>query len=150
MKVHLHSRIKRFIIQNDSFPHPSALSTIAPLVLEPPYIYNCCVPSCLPTLQRPPHASPFALNKPIQSKRILPHSSNWPHSLLLLTEVKHPLLRACSTSAALMAAGKHTHARTHRTSRDPIYLHKYVYLYMKREEEECCYFRTPGLKRTFG
>jgi hypothetical protein len=69
---------------------------------------------------------------------------------LIATEVKHPLLRACSTSAALMTAGKHTHARTHRTSSDPIYLHTYVYLYMKREEEECCYFRTPGLKRTFG
>jgi hypothetical protein len=66
------------------------------------------------------------------------------------TEVKHPLLRACSTSAALMAAGKHTHVRTHRRSSDPIYLHTYVYLYMKREEEEGCYFRTPGLKRTFG
>ena len=39
-----------------------------------------------------------------------------------LTEVKYPLLRACSTSAALMAAGKHTHVRTHRTSSDPAYL----------------------------
>jgi hypothetical protein len=66
------------------------------------------------------------------------------------TEVKHPLLRACSTSAALMAAGKHTHVRTHRTCSDPIYLHTYVYLYMKREEGEGYYFRTPGLKRTFG
>jgi hypothetical protein len=66
------------------------------------------------------------------------------------TGVKYPLLRACSTSAALMAAVKHTHVRTHRTSSDPIYLHTYVYLYMKGEEEECCYFRNPGLKRTFG
>jgi hypothetical protein len=30
-------------------------------------------------------------------------------NLSLDTEVKYPLLRACSTSAALMAAGKHTH-----------------------------------------
>jgi hypothetical protein len=30
---------------------------------------------------------------------------------VLNTEVKHPLLRACSTSAALMAAGKHTNVR---------------------------------------
>jgi hypothetical protein len=66
------------------------------------------------------------------------------------TDVKYPLLRACSSSAALTAAGLHTHVRTHRTSSDPAYLHTYVYLYMKREEEECCYFRTPGLKRTFG
>jgi hypothetical protein len=66
------------------------------------------------------------------------------------TEVKYPLLRACSSSAALTAAGLHTHVRTHRTSSDPAYLHTYVYLYMKREEEECCYFRNPGLKRTFG
>jgi hypothetical protein len=49
-----------------------------------------------------------------------------------------------------MAAGKHTHVRTHQTSSDPPYLHMYVYLYMKREEEECCYFRNPGLKRTHG
>ena len=42
------------------------------------------------------------------------------------------------------------HVRTHRTSSDPAYLHTYVYLYMKREEEECCYFRNPGLKRAFG
>jgi hypothetical protein len=66
------------------------------------------------------------------------------------TEVKYLLLRACSSSAAFTAAGLHTHVRTHRTSSDPAYLHTYVYLYMKREEEECCYFRTPGLKRTFG
>jgi hypothetical protein len=66
------------------------------------------------------------------------------------TEVKYPLLRACSSSAALTAAGLHTHVRTHQTSSDSAYLHTYVYLYMKREEEECCYFRTPGLKRTFG
>jgi hypothetical protein len=55
------------------------------------------------------------------------------------TEVKYPLLRACSSSAVLTAAGLHTHVRTHRTSSDPAYLHTYVYLYMKREEEEeCC------------
>jgi hypothetical protein len=68
------------------------------------------------------------------------------------TDVKYPLLRACSSSAALRAAGLHTHVRTHRTSSDPAYLHTYVYLYMKRvrEEEECCYFRNPGLKKTFG
>jgi hypothetical protein len=72
---------------------------------------------------------------------------------LITTEVKYPLLRACSSSAVLTAAGLHTlstHVRTHRTSSDPAYLHTYVYLYMKREEEECCYFRNPGLKRTFG
>ena len=71
-----------------------------------------------------------------------------------VTGVKYPLLRACSSSAALRAAGLHTHhdthVRTHRTSSDPAYLHTYVYLYMKREEEECCYFRNPGLKRPFG
>jgi len=62
-------------------------------------------------------------------------------------KLSNPLLRACSSSAALTAAGLHTHVRTHRTSSDPAYLHTYVYLYMKREEEECCYFQTPGLKR---
>jgi hypothetical protein len=52
------------------------------------------------------------------------------------TGVKYPLLRACSASAALMAAGKHTLVRTHRTSSDPAYLHTYVYCaYMKREED---------------
>ena len=64
---------------------------------------------------------------------------------LIATEVEYPLLRACSSSAALRAAGLHTHVRTHRTSSDPAYLHTYVYLPMKREEEECCYFRNPGL-----
>jgi hypothetical protein len=43
------------------------------------------------------------------------------------TEVEYPLLRACSTSAALMAAGKHTHVRTHRTSSDPVYLIKSLF-----------------------
>ncbi len=66
------------------------------------------------------------------------------------TEVKYPLVRACSSSAALTAAALHTHVRTHRTSSDPAYLHTYVYLYMNTEEEEYCYFRNPGLKRTFG
>ena len=67
-----------------------------------------------------------------------------------ITEVEYPLLRACSSSEALTATGFHTHARTRRTSSDPAYLHTYVYLYMKRREEECSYFRTRGLKRTFG
>ena len=65
-------------------------------------------------------------------------------------KLSNPLLRACRSSAALRAAGLHTHVRTHRTSSDPAYLHTYVHLYMKREEEGCCYFRTSGLKRTFG
>ena len=61
---------------------------------------------------------------------------------LIATEVEYPVLRACSSSAALRAAGLHTHVRTHRTSSDPAYLHTYVYLYMNREEEEgCFYFR---------
>ena len=38
------------------------------------------------------------------------------------TGVKDPLLRACSSSAALRAAGLHTHVRSHRTSSDPAYL----------------------------
>jgi hypothetical protein len=38
------------------------------------------------------------------------------------TEVQYSLLRECRTSAAFIAAGKHTHARTHRTSSDPAYL----------------------------
>ena len=46
------------------------------------------------------------------------------------TEVEYPLLCACSSSAALRAAGLHTHVRTHRTSSDPAYLHTYVYLYI--------------------
>ena len=50
-----------------------------------------------------------------------------------LTEVEYPLLRACSSSAALRAAGLHTHVRTHRTSNDPVYLHTYVYCTLKRE-----------------
>ena len=68
------------------------------------------------------------------------------------TELEYPWLCAWSSSTALRAAGLHTHVRTHRTSSDPADLHTYVYLYMKREEEECCsgYFRNPGLKRTFG
>jgi hypothetical protein len=78
--------------------------------------------------------------------RTLSHSACLP-ACLPPTEVKYPLLRACSSSAALTAAGLHTHVRSHRTSSDPAYLHTYVYLYMKREEEECCYFRNPGLKR---
>jgi hypothetical protein len=69
---------------------------------------------------------------------------------LITTEVKYPLLRACSSSAALTAAGLHTHVRTHRTSSDPAYLHTYVHLYMREGKEGCCYFRNPGLKRTFG
>jgi hypothetical protein len=64
------------------------------------------------------------------------------------TEVQYPLLRACSTSAALIAAGNHTHVRTHLTSSDPAYLYTYVYLYM-REGEGCGYFRNPALKRGF-
>ena len=40
------------------------------------------------------------------------------------TEVKYPLLRACSSSAAVTAAGLHTQARTHRTSSDPACLIK--------------------------
>jgi len=40
------------------------------------------------------------------------------------TKVEYPLLRACSSSAALRAAGLHTHVRTHRTSSDPAYLIK--------------------------
>ena len=40
------------------------------------------------------------------------------------TEVEYPLLRACSSSAAVTAAGLHTHVRTHRTSSDPAYLIK--------------------------
>jgi len=66
------------------------------------------------------------------------------------TEVYYPLLRACSSSAALTSAGLHTHVRTHRTSSGPAYLHTYVYLYMREEEGGCCYFWNPGLKRTFG
>ncbi len=34
------------------------------------------------------------------------------------------ILRACSSSAAVTAAGLHTHVRTHRTSSDPAYLIK--------------------------
>jgi hypothetical protein len=40
------------------------------------------------------------------------------------TEVEYPLLRACSSSAAVTAAGLHTQARTHRTSSDPACLIK--------------------------
>jgi hypothetical protein len=50
------------------------------------------------------------------------------------TKVEYPLLRACSTSAALMTAGKHTHVRTHRTSSDPAYLIKSGLLVHFREE----------------
>jgi hypothetical protein len=52
---------------------------------------------------------------------------------LIASEVKYPLLHACSSSAVLTAAGLHTHVRTHRTSSDPAYLHTYVYLYMRRK-----------------
>ena len=69
---------------------------------------------------------------------------------LIATEVEYPLLRACSSSAALRAAGLHTHVRTHRTSSDPAYLHTYVYLYMREEERGCGYFWSSGLKRTLG
>ena len=44
--------------------------------------------------------------------------------LLQFTEVEYPLLRACSSSSALRAAGLHTHVHTHRTSSDPAYLIK--------------------------
>ena len=43
------------------------------------------------------------------------------------TEVEHPLLRACSTSAAIIAAGKHTHVRKHRTSSDISTLRLFVH-----------------------
>jgi hypothetical protein len=66
------------------------------------------------------------------------------------TEVKYPLLRACSSSAGLKATGLHTHVRIHRTSSDPAYFERKVYLYMREGKEGCCYFRNPGLKRTFG
>ena len=46
---------------------------------------------------------------------------------LITTEVEYPLLRACSSSAALRAAGLHTHVRTHRTSSDPVYLIKSLF-----------------------
>ncbi len=51
-----------------------------------------------------------------------------------LTEVEYPLLRACRSSAALRAAGLHTHVRTHRTSSDPTYLIKSGLLVHFREE----------------
>ena len=42
------------------------------------------------------------------------------------TEVEYPFATRMqhigSITAALMAAGKHTHVRTHRTSSDPAYL----------------------------
>ena len=65
------------------------------------------------------------------------------------TGVKYPLLRACSSSAALRAAGLHTHVRTHRTSSDPAYLHNVRLLVHFREEEDSCYFRNPGPKKDF-
>ena len=49
-------------------------------------------------------------------------------------ELKLSLLRACSSSAALRAAGLHTHVRTHRTSSDPAYLIKSGLLVHFREE----------------
>ncbi len=49
-----------------------------------------------------------------------------------LTEVGKPLLRACSTAAVFIAAGKHYHARTHRTPSDPTSL---VYLYRKKKKD---------------
>jgi hypothetical protein len=66
------------------------------------------------------------------------------------TEVEYPLLRACSSSAALTAAGLHTHVRTHRTSSDPAYLYVTFICTLREEEEGCRYFRNPSLKRTFG
>ena len=59
---------------------------------------------------------------------------------------KHKLSQIGGTLG--VTPGLHTLVRTHRTSIHPAYLHTYVYLYMKREEEECCYFWNPGLKRT--
>jgi hypothetical protein len=88
--------------------------------------------------------------KPLEAWRAPSRAEETTRQRVESTEVKYPLLCACSSSAALTAAGLHTHVRTHRTSSDPAYLHTYVYLCMKREEEECCYFRNPGLKRTFG
>jgi len=57
---------------------------------------------------------------------------------------------ACSQRASLRRALGSGHFDAFGTASDPAHLHTYVYLYMKRKEEECCYFRTPGLKRTFG
>ena len=52
------------------------------------------------------------------------------------TEVKYPLLRACSSSAGLKATGLHTHVRIHRTSSDPAYFERKVYLYMREKKKE--------------
>ena len=71
-------------------------------------------------------------------------------SVLLIGPKLSPLLRACSSSAALRAAELHTHVRTHRTSSDPAYLHTYVHCTDMKREEDSFYFRNPGLKRTRG
>ena len=65
------------------------------------------------------------------------------------TEVKYPFLRACSSSAAQLLPD-YTLMYTHIGRLAILHIStRTVYLYMKREEE-CCYFRNPGLKRTFG
>ena len=76
-------------------------------------------------------------------KRIFRNFGTRAHS----TEVEYSLLRACSTSAALMAAGKHTHVRTHRTSSDPAHLRRKVYLYMREEERGILLFPDSGPKK---
>ena len=54
------------------------------------------------------------------------------------TEVKYPLLRACSSSAALRAAG------LHRTSSDPAYLHTtFIGTFKEKENVAISGIRTP-------
>ncbi len=58
-------------------------------------------------------------------KHTQPHThtqADSPSNMPASTEIKYPLPRACSSSAASTAAGLHTHVRTHRTSSDPAYL----------------------------
>jgi hypothetical protein len=65
------------------------------------------------------------------------------------TEVEYPLLYACSTSAALTAAGKHTHLHhIRRLQRSCISL-RYVYLYTEKMRRMLLVPES-GPKRTFG
>ena len=59
--------------------------------------------------------------------------------ILLLSVQVSKLSTLCYAHAAprhLTATGLHTHVRTHRTSSDPAYLQRYVYLYIQRKKKD--------------
>ena len=70
--------------------------------------------------------------KPLEAWRAPSRAEETTRQRVESTEVKYPLLCACSSSAALTAAGLHTHVRTHRTSNSYISPHVRLFVHEKR------------------